>query len=140
MKILHVVGARPNFIKASSVFRAIFQHRGIQQVIVHTGQHYDARMSSVFFQELGLPEPHHNLEVGSASHAKQTAEIMLRLEDLLLQEYPDWAVVYGDVNSTLAAALVSSKLGLRSPRRGGPTLIRSVDAGRGQPGSDGSRF
>jgi UDP-N-acetylglucosamine 2-epimerase (non-hydrolysing) len=113
MKILHVVGARPNFIKAASVFLAISQYPEIQQVIVHTGQHYDAKMSRVFFQELGLPEPRHNLEVGSESHTKQTAEIMLRFESPLLQERPDWVLVYGDVNSTIAAALVCSKLGFK---------------------------
>jgi UDP-N-acetylglucosamine 2-epimerase (non-hydrolysing) len=110
MRILHVVGARPNFMKAAPVFRALAQHAGVQQILVHTGQHYDFNMSDVFFQELELPAPDVNLEVGSGSHAQQTGQIISRFEPVVLEQKPDMVVVYGDVNSTLAAALVCAKL------------------------------
>lgn len=114
MRILHVVGARPNFMKIAPVMRAL-SHRGdrFQQLLVHTGQHYDANMSQVFFDDLGLPAPDVHLAVGSGSHAWQTAQVMLRFEPALLGFQPDWVVVPGDVNSTLACALVASKLGIR---------------------------
>jgi UDP-N-acetylglucosamine 2-epimerase (non-hydrolysing) len=112
MLILHVVGARPNFMKAAPVMSALAAHGGAAQVLVHTGQHYDLMMSEVFFEELSLPRPDVNLEVGSASHATQTAQVMLRLEKVLLERRPDLVLVYGDVNSTLAAALVCVKLGI----------------------------
>lgn len=112
MTIWHVVGARPNFMKMAPVHAALVR-RKISQVIVHTGQHYDAAMSDVFFKQLDIPAPDHNLEVGSGSHAEQTAQVMLRLEPLVLKHRPDWMVVYGDVNSTLAATLVCVKLGIR---------------------------
>ncbi len=110
MNLLHVVGARPNFMKAAPVMRALAERNGMAQILVHTGQHYDANMSEVFFQQLGLPKPDVNLEVGSGSHAVQTAEIMVRLEPVLLEHRPDLVLVYGDVNSTVAAALVCAKL------------------------------
>src|SRR5881227_3484533 len=109
MHILHVVGARPNFMKAAPVLRAI-QNTGQKQTLVHTGQHYDVNMSDVFFQELKIPAPDVNLAVGSGSHAQQTAEIMARFEAVVQQRKPDVVVVYGDVNSTVAAALVCAKL------------------------------
>jgi UDP-N-acetylglucosamine 2-epimerase (non-hydrolysing) len=109
MHILHVVGARPNFMKAAAVLHAA-QQRGLKQTLVHTGQHYDANMSDVFFTQLAIPAPDWNLEVGSGSHAKQTADIMTRLEPVVLEAKPDMVLVYGDVNSTVAAALVCSKL------------------------------
>lgn len=112
MHILHVVGARPNFMKAAPVLRALAV-RSARQTLVHTGQHYDASMSDVFFQQLGMPAPDFNLAVGSGAHAKQTAEIMMRLEPILLEIKPDVVLVYGDVNSTLAAALVCAKLLIR---------------------------
>jgi UDP-N-acetylglucosamine 2-epimerase (non-hydrolysing) len=112
MIILHVAGARPNFPKLAPVHRAI-RAVGWEQIIVHTGQHYDTALSSQFFDELGIPEPNANLEVGSGSHAVQTARVMERLEPILLDRRPDWILVYGDVNSTVAAALVASKLGIR---------------------------
>lgn len=111
-RILHVVGARPNFMKAAPVHAALAQHTGCSQVLVHTGQHYDAFMSEIFFEELGLPEPDLNLGVGSGSHAEQTAEIMVGFERVAREQAPDLVVVYGDVNSTLAAALVCAKLGI----------------------------
>ena len=110
LKILHVVGARPNFMKAAPVMAALSKRDGVSQVLVHTGQHYDANMSEVFFRQLGIPEPDINLEVGSGSHALQTAKIIMRLEQVLLEGKPDLVLVYGDVNSTVAAALVCAKL------------------------------
>lgn len=112
MRVLHVVGARPNFMKAAPVHRALGT-RGHDQLLVHTGQHYDARMSEIFFKELGIPDPDESLNVGSGSHAQQTAMIMSRLEPVLLARQPDIVLVYGDVNSTVAAALVCSKIGIR---------------------------
>ena len=112
MKLLHVVGARPNFPKLAPVYRA-GEASGLRQVIVHTGQHYDDAMSASFFRDLEVPPPDIDLEVGSASHASQTARIMERIEPILREQAPDWVIVYGDVNSTMAAALVASKLGIR---------------------------
>jgi len=112
MKVLHVVGARPNFMKAAPVYRALAAH-GFQQALVHTGQHYDAFMSDIFFKALEIPDPDESLNVGSGSHAQQTAAIMSRFEPVLLQREPEIVLVYGDVNSTVAATLVCSKLGIR---------------------------
>jgi UDP-N-acetylglucosamine 2-epimerase (non-hydrolysing) len=114
MKILHVVGARPNFMKVAPVMLAMSQHSVLfEQALIHTGQHYDPEMSQVFFEELGLPIPDDNLGVGSGSHASQTAQVMMRFEPVLLKYAPDFILVVGDVNSTLACALVGSKLGIR---------------------------
>jgi UDP-N-acetylglucosamine 2-epimerase (non-hydrolysing) len=112
MHILHVVGARPNFMKAAPVLRALASHSGVCQTLVHTGQHYEAAMSEVFFRQLEMPEPDCNLGVGSGSHARQTAAVMLAFEPVLVERKPDLVLVYGDVNSTVAAALVCSKLGV----------------------------
>lgn len=112
MKIIHVIGARPNFMKAAPVIRALSAF-ATEQIIVHTGQHYDFNMSDVFFQQLGMPAPDVNLQVGSGSHAQQTAQIMSRFEPVVLEKKPDVVVVYGDVNSTVAAALVCAKLMVR---------------------------
>jgi UDP-N-acetylglucosamine 2-epimerase (non-hydrolysing) len=113
MHVLHVVGARPNFMKAAPVLRALNAHAEVRQTLVHTGQHYDASMSGVFFRQLEMPEPACNLGVGSGSHSQQTAAVMLALEPVLLERKPDLVLVYGDVNSTVAAALVCSKLDVR---------------------------
>jgi len=113
MHVLHVVGARPNFMKAAPVLRALGNLSGVRQTLVHTGQHYDANMSDVFFSQLEMPAPDVNLEVGSGSHARQTAEIMTHFEPVVLDRRPDFVLVYGDVNSTVAAALVSAKLSIR---------------------------
>jgi UDP-N-acetylglucosamine 2-epimerase (non-hydrolysing) len=135
MQILHIVGARPNFMKVAPVRAALADRNGVRQVIVHTGQHYDAFMSDIFFRQLEIPEPDYNLEVGSGSHAQQTAEIMMRLEPVILKTKPDMVLVYGDVNSTVAAALVCSKLlvpighveaGLRSFDRTMPEEVNRV--------------
>ena len=113
MHILHVVGARPNFMKAAPVLRALNAQPGARQTLVHTGQHYDQAMSEVFFRQLEMPQPDRNLGVGSGTHAQQTAAIMQAFEPVLVEHKPDLVLVYGDVNSTAAAALVSSKLGVR---------------------------
>lgn len=112
MRFLHVVGARPNFMKVAPVMSALSVYPEAAQTLVHTGQHYDAGMSDIFFTQLGIPSPDFNLGVGSASHAEQTASIMTRLEPVICRESPNWVIVYGDVNSTLAAAIVCSKLGV----------------------------
>ncbi len=110
--VLSVVGARPNFVKLAPLDRVVRERRDVRHVTVHTGQHYDVVMSEAFFEHLGIPQPQYNLGVGSGSHAQQTAEIMQRFEPIALAEQPDLVLVYGDVNSTVAAALVSAKLGL----------------------------
>jgi UDP-N-acetylglucosamine 2-epimerase (non-hydrolysing) len=111
--IFHIVGARPNFMKVAPVLNALQGRENVMQTLIHTGQHYDVNMSDVFFQQLGIPTPDVNLAVGSGSHAKQTAEIMIRLEPVVLDRQPDLVLVYGDVNSTVATALVCAKLGVR---------------------------
>src|SRR5216684_4390484 len=113
MHVVHVVGARPNLMKAAPVLRALRERTKVKQTLVHTGQHYDTNMSDVFFQQLGIPAPDVNLAVGSGTHARQTAEIMTRFEPVLFERKPDMVLVYGDVNSTVAAALVCAKLGVR---------------------------
>ncbi len=112
MKILHVVGARPNFMKVAPILAALRSRSGLTQILVHTGQHYDAKMSDVFFQDLGMPAPDVHLGVGSGSHAQQTAKVMTEIEPVLLREKPDVVVVAGDVNSTIAVALVAAKMGI----------------------------
>ena len=134
MKLLHVVGARPNFMKIAPLM-AELAYRGVKQRLVHTGQHYDEQMSAAFFEDLGIPEPDINLDVGSGSHAAQTAEIMKLFEPVLLAERPDLFIVVGDVKSTIACALVAAKLnvpvahveaGLRSGDRTMPEEINRV--------------
>jgi UDP-N-acetylglucosamine 2-epimerase (non-hydrolysing) len=134
-KVTHIVGARPNFMKAAPVLGALNHQGGIAQTLIHTGQHYDANMSDVFFQQLGMPHPDFNLGVGSGTHTTQTAEIMVRTEKVLLDDKPDLVLVYGDVNSTVAAALVCAKdripighveAGLRSFDRSMPEEINRL--------------
>ncbi|MBN1203711.1 MAG: UDP-N-acetylglucosamine 2-epimerase (non-hydrolyzing) [Myxococcaceae bacterium] len=112
-KVLHIVGARPNFMKAAPIHKAIAERGRLAQVLVHTGQHYDVKMSDVFFTDLGMPAPDVCLGIGSGSHAEQTARTLIELEKVFLREKPDLVSVVGDVNSTLAGALVASKLGIR---------------------------
>ena len=135
MRLIHIVGARPNFMKLAPVHRALASNSEIDQIVVHTGQHYDVNMSDIFFQQLKIAAPDINLQVGSGSHAKQTAEIMMRFEEVVLDRRPDLVVVYGDVNSTAAAALVCAKLrvpvahveaGLRSGDRAMPEEINRL--------------
>ena len=110
-KVVHVVGARPNFMKIAPVMRALAGRSWIRQVLVHTGQHYDDRMARIFFEELEIPRPDRDLEVGSGSQAEQTAAVLTRFEKVVAEERPDLVVVVGDVNSTLAATLVAAKAG-----------------------------
>ena len=137
MKIVTVIGARPQIIKAAALSRAIKQHfsKEVHEVIVHTGQHYDQNMSQVFFDELGVPQPDYNLGVGSASHGVQTAKMIEGIEDILLKETPDYLVLYGDTNSTLAGAIAASKIhipivhieaGLRSFNKSMPEEINRI--------------
>jgi len=144
MKVMSIVGARPNFMKAAPIIAAIREHNArlappgdpqpgngatevVNHVLVHTGQHYDQAMSDSFFVDLGLPVPDYNLEVGSGTHAAQTAEIMRKFEEVLLHEQPDVLIVVGDVNSTLACALVAAKISYGAP--GKRPLIAHVEAG-----------
>jgi UDP-N-acetylglucosamine 2-epimerase (non-hydrolysing) len=113
MKIIHVVGARPNFMKMAPVFNAIKKHK-INQIIVHTGQHYSDNMSDIFFRELKIKSPDINLQVGSGTHAIQVANIMIKFEEVVLKEKPDLVLVYGDINSTVAASLVCTKLNIKT--------------------------
>jgi len=113
LKLMCICGARPNFMKIAPLMEAFAKTGRIQTILVHTGQHYDEKMSRLFFTDLGIPEPDINLEVGSGSHASQTAEIIRRFEPVVLQHKPDWVVVVGDVNSTIACALVACKVGVK---------------------------
>ena len=113
MKILTILGARPQFIKAGSVSREIAKHKEIEEIIVHTGQHYDANMSDIFFDEMQIPKPNYFLGIGGKSHGAMTGQMIEKIEEVALKEKPDWIMVYGDTNSTLAGAIVASKLHIK---------------------------
>jgi UDP-GlcNAc3NAcA epimerase len=134
-KILTIVGARPQFIKAAVVSRAMTQTSGITEVLIHTGQHYDSNMSDIFFDELDIPRPHHHLGIGGGTHGQNTGRMLEKLEALMQVEKPDWVLVYGDTDSTLAGALAASKLhipvahveaGLRSFNRRMPEEVNRI--------------
>lgn len=135
IKALTIVGARPQFIKAAAVSRAIRETDGIEEVMVHTGQHFDADMSDVFFDELSIPAPRHRLNINGGGHGEMTGRMLAAVEPILMEEKPDWVVVYGDTNSTLAGALAAAKLhipiahveaGLRSFNRRMPEEVNRV--------------
>lgn len=113
MKILTILGARPQFIKAGSVSREIEKHPEVQEIIVHTGQHYDTNMSDIFFEEMKIPKAHYNLGIGGKSHGAMTGQMIEKIEEVALKESPDWIMVYGDTNSTLAGSIVASKLHIK---------------------------
>ncbi|WKB82830.1 UDP-N-acetylglucosamine 2-epimerase (non-hydrolyzing) [Cellulophaga lytica] len=113
MKILTIIGARPQFIKAATISRIIKNSKLIEEVIVHTGQHFDSNMSDVFFQEMDIPLPNYNLGLGGGNHGQQTGQMLIKIEEILLIEKPDWVLVYGDTNSTLAGALAAVKLHIK---------------------------
>ena len=113
MKIVTILGARPQFIKASSLSREIKNHSDVDEIIIHTGQHYDDNMSAVFFEEMKIPKPKYYLEIGGGSHAEMTGTMLIKIGEILNKENPDWVVVFGDTNSTLAGALAASKLNVK---------------------------
>ena len=110
MKIVTIIGARPEFIKASVVSKAILEADGIEEILVHTGQHFDENMSDIFFEQLGIPRPHYQLDIHGGSHGDMTGRMLIEIEKVLLKEKPDRVMVYGDTNSTLAGALAAAKL------------------------------
>ena len=134
-KVLTVIGARPQFIKCAPVSRVLREK--VVEILVHSGQHYDDNMSNIFFEQLAIPKPDYNLNVGSGSHAQQTASIMIKLEEVILKNMPDLVIIYGDTNSTLAGAIVAAKLhiplahieaGLRSYNKKMPEELNRITA------------
>ena len=135
MRILTIIGARPQFIKAAAVSRLIHFHNDIKEIIVHTGQHFDANMSDVFFEQMDIPRPNHYLKIANLSHGTMTGRMLEGIEELIQQEKPDWVLVYGDTNSTLAGALAAAKVhvpiahveaGLRSQNPDMPEEINRI--------------
>ncbi len=114
MKIVTIIGARPQFIKAAAVSREMEKHNDVEEIIVHTGQHFDKNMSDIFFKELHIPKPNYNLNIHGLSHGAMTGQMLEKIEDVLLKEKPDWVLVYGDTNSTIAGALAAAKLHIKT--------------------------
>ncbi|MDN5201641.1 UDP-N-acetylglucosamine 2-epimerase (non-hydrolyzing) [Fulvivirgaceae bacterium BMA10] len=113
MKLITIIGARPQFIKAAAVSREISKHEDLTEIIVHTGQHFDENMSEIFFEELQIPRPHYNLDINSVGHGAMTGRMLEGIEEILIKEHPDFVLVYGDTNSTIAGALAAKKLKLK---------------------------
>lgn len=113
MKIVTIIGARPQFIKAAVVSRAIAECDGVEEIIIHTGQHFDTNMSDVFFEEMAIPRPQYNLNINGLGHGAMTGQMLEKIEEVLLREAPDWVLVYGDTNSTIAGALAAKKLHIK---------------------------
>jgi UDP-GlcNAc3NAcA epimerase len=112
MKIITVIGARPQFVKAAVVSRALLNSNNIEEILVHTGQHFDKNMSDIFFEEMEIPKPHYNLDINGLSHGAMTGQMLQRVEEVCIKEKPDFVLVYGDTNSTIAGALAAKKLGI----------------------------
>ena len=113
MKIITIVGARPQFIKAAALSREFLKYKNINEIIVHTGQHFDANMSDVFFEQMSIPKPHYNLDINGLDHGAMTGQMLEKIEKVLITETPDWVLVYGDTNSTIAGALAAKKLHIK---------------------------
>ncbi len=112
MKVITVIGARPQFVKAAVVSRALLNSNNIEEILVHTGQHFDKNMSDIFFEEMEIPKPHYNLDINGLSHGAMTGQMLQGVEELCIKEKPDYVLVYGDTNSTIAGALAAKKLGI----------------------------
>ena len=135
MKIITIIGARPQFIKAAAVSREISKHENLNEIIIHTGQHFDKNMSNVFFEQMNIPKPKYNLDIHGLGHGAMTGQMLEKIEEVLKIEKPDWVLVYGDTNSTLAGALAAKKLlikvvhiesGLRSNNMNMPEEINRI--------------
>jgi len=113
MKIITIIGARPQFIKAAALSREIANYNNIEEIIVHTGQHFDTNMSEIFFEQMSIPKPHYNLDINGLGHGAMTGQMLEKIEEVLLKEKPDWVLIYGDTNSTIAGALAAKKLHIK---------------------------
>ena len=113
MKIITIIGARPQFIKAAALSREIANHNDIEEIIIHTGQHFDANMSEIFFEQMSIPKPHYNLDINGLGHGAMTGQMLEKIEEVLIKEKPNWVLIYGDTNSTIAGALAAKKLHIK---------------------------
>jgi len=113
IKIITIIGARPQFIKAAALSREITNYKDIEEIIIHTGQHFDTNMSEIFFEQMSIPKPHYNLNINGLGHGAMTGQMLERIEEVLIEEKPDWVLIYGDTNSTIAGALAAKKLHIK---------------------------